>query len=581
MPAKLTPQPKRKVKRKRPSSSRPASFVARNTREERRLCLFLQQTAEFRLALALYDDVIVRDTLIRSTEKQLAGAGVRVITLDLGEPSEARTLLSRIEVLLRNLEPSQRFAVMVVNLESRVDYAPEISLGPGPNTAFLETANLHRELFPETCRGPLVLWMTELLERAFTRYAPDLWHWRSHVFDLRRRGPSHHQTLDGAEAESTVIDSQMHPEDRLRRLEEELAAYRGIGDRFGEMRVLNEIGLARKNAGDAHHARQDFEQVLNIARETGNKGAEAAALANLGLALFRLGDTRKAGALHEQALAIHRAMGRRDAEERQLTNLGNVYLSLGEVRAAIEYYEQALELARENTDRRGESAALSSLGLAYASLGDTRKAIEFYEHALRIRRESGNRVDERNVLGNLGTAYAQLGDLQKALHFYEQQLELCREFGDRLGAANALGDLGVTYRRLGDVSKAVELLEQQLAISSEIADPRGKSTALGNLGNAYFELGDQLRAFNSYQEQVDIARKIGDRRSQAVGLYNMARVRAAAGEFDEAVRLGKASHLIQLEIEDPRAASVKAKIDQWQRKLASPRRRGRSRAKPK
>ena len=173
--------------------------------------------------------------------------------------------------------------------------------------------------------------MTELLERAFIKQAPDLWQWRSHVFDLRTR-----VLRDRALAESDgrtlrSNDYRLHPEIRLDRLGEELAAYRQAGSRVDEMRILNSIGLARFQGGDAKLARHDFEEALRIARELGDRNWEGKILANLGIAHDNLGDARK----------------------------------------AIGYYEQALLITRKIGDRRGESIVLSNLGLAHADLGDS------------------------------------------------------------------------------------------------------------------------------------------------------------------------------------------------------------------
>ncbi len=73
---------------------------------------------------------------------------------------------------------------MAVNLE----YAPELTFACDSGVEFLANANLQRYLFARVCPGPLVIWMTELLERAFVKQAPDLWHWCSHRFDFRTEG---------------------------------------------------------------------------------------------------------------------------------------------------------------------------------------------------------------------------------------------------------------------------------------------------------------------------------------------------------------------------------------------------------
>ena len=467
MPAK--PPAQRKTSRAAKPRLRPDA----GGKERRGLSIFLRQVREFRLALALYNDPGERDRLVRSLAEELAPDRLRVLTLDLRERAGERTLLARVEALVKSaaLSPCERVAVMLVNLEGCIDYSPELAQPGGPGTAFVETANFHRELFPKVCPGPLVIWMTELLERAFVRHAPDLWHWRSHVFDLRTRRTAIEARASSERKPLPSDDFRLHPEDRLRRLEEELAAYRKAGARFEECRVLNAMGLARLDAGDARLAVKDFEAALEISRNIGNQRGEAAGLGNLGNACADLGDARTAIEFYEQQLAIAREIGERSGEGSAIGNLGNAYSRLGDTRKAIEFYLKALVIRREIGDRRAEGIVLGSLGNACADLGDARKAIEFYEQRLAIAREIGDRRGEGSALGNLGLAYADLGDTRKAIEFYEQQLVIVREIGDRRGEGNAGWNSALALDSLGERTKAIRCAEDALRIYEAIDDP--------------------------------------------------------------------------------------------------------------
>ena len=442
-------------------------------KERRGLSIFLRQVREFRLALALYNDPAERDRLIRALAEELAPDGLRVLTLDLREGEMERTLLARVEALVKSaaLAPGERVCVMVVNLEGCIDYSPELAQPDGPGTAFVETANFHRELFPKVCPGPLVIWMTELLERAFVRHAPDLWHWRSHVFDLRTRraGCDDRPMVEQQSMEND--DDRLHPEERLRRLEEELVAYRKAGARFEEARVLDAIGRARFDAGDARLARKDFDAALEIFRALRNRRGEGIALSNLGNAYAALGDARKAIECYEQALLIARELGDRYAVGRILGNLGSAYAALGDAPKAIEFYERALLIAREIGDRRAEGNALGNLGVAYKNLGDASKAIGFYAQCLKLHREIGDRRGEGADLGNLGNAYSVLGDASKAIEFYEQHGDIAREIGDRRGEGNALWNSAEEFWNMGGYAEAIRRAEDALRIREAIDDP--------------------------------------------------------------------------------------------------------------
>ncbi len=273
------------------------------------MAIFLRQVAEFRLALALYNDPLARDARIRSLTEELAAAGVRVLTLDLREITPGQTLLGGVKALVQQAAATagQPLAVMVVNLESRVDYSPELARPDGPGTEFLETANLHRELFPEACPGPLVIWMTELLERALVRHAPDLWHWRSHVFDLRTRRAPDSAGLLMQDRPLPSHDFRLHPAERLLRLEEELVGYRKARMLLEEGRVLNSMGLARLDQGEAQFAVNDFTAALEITRQIKDRRGEGNALFNSADELIKLGQRDEALRRAEAALALFQA----------------------------------------------------------------------------------------------------------------------------------------------------------------------------------------------------------------------------------------------------------------------------------
>lgn len=481
--------------------------------------LFLRQTRGFRLALALYDDPLERDAIIQSLASELATDSIRVLKLDLRVPSAQSTLLARIEEILGQQAEGFRPVVMVVNLDALVEYNPEL-LSSGSETDFLATANLHRERFATSCPAPLILWTTELLERAFVKQAPDLWQWRSHVFDLRTR--SRDEGLANSPLQSNE-DHRQHPEVRLQRLEDELAAYRKAGSLRDEMRILNAIGLARMSIGSVRLARNDFNEVLRIAKELGDRHWEGAALGNLGL----------------------------------------VHSELGKSRDAIGFFEKSLALYREFDDLHLQAVALSNLGLSIANLGNVPRAIEFHEKALVIDREIGNQRGEAIDLGSIGVAYLMMGDAQRAIEFLEQQLVTARKIGDRSLEGAALGGLGLAYVALGDIQNGIDFHCQHLAIARSMGDRRGEGSASGNLGLAYDRLGDPAKAIACYKQQLTLVRESGDLRGEGNALWNLALAYDSLGQRQEAVFHAEAALPLFVTLESPHLAMVRMKLAEW------------------
>ena len=154
----------------------------------------------------------------------------------------------------------------------------------------------------------------------------------------------------------------------------------------------------------------------------GDRAGEGKAYNNLGVAYKNLGDFQKAIEYHERHLKISKEVGDRAGEGRAYCNLGNAYDILGHFQKAIEYHEKDLKISKEMGDRAGEGGAYGNLGVAYHRFGDFQKAVEYYERRLKISKEVGDRAGEGRTYGNLGNAYHSLGDFQKAVQYYKNSV---------------------------------------------------------------------------------------------------------------------------------------------------------------
>lgn len=513
----------------------PLSLLA-NPSDLRALEIFFTQTRGFRLALALHDDMRVRDEVNRYLQGKLQTSGVDLLLVDLHQESADTSLLGSAAAAFAAHSAKSRLAdgraaLALVNLENRVNYNPELCNGEDQKSAYLATANLQRDLWPATFDGPVLIWMSELLEPAMAKWAPDLWHWRSHVFDLRKTQSEkllEDALLGGRESGFGLNDeTQAGSAQRLTQWQTQLDAYRRAGKRGDEGRVLGAIGAERLKLGQALLAQQNFEAGLAIAREVGDRRGEGMQLGSLGRACDDLGQSRDAISFHEKALAIAREIGHKDDERVALGNLASAWAALGQSDLAIDSYEQALAIARETGNRRVEGGNLGNLGTVWAALGDNRRAIEFYEKALGIAREVGSQRAETTHLGNLGRAWNNLGEPRRAIEFEEQALAIAREIG---------------YKR----SEAVNL---------------------SGLGNAWAALGERHRAIDFYKQAVSIFREIGDRRGESAGLFNLAlrlRETGVAAEQQRAVALMEEALAIFEAIESPNTNTAKATLAQWQ-----------------
>jgi len=520
--------------RQQAAPASPLGLLA-NPSDLRGLEIFLTQTRGFRLALALHDDMRVRDEVNQYLQEELQTSGVDLLLVDLYKESADTSLLGSAAAAFsaytaKPRRADSRAALALVNLESRVNYNPELCNGEEQKSAYLATANLQRDLWPTTFDGPVLIWMSELLEPAMAKWAPDLWHWRSHVFDLRKtQSEKVFEALPGGKESRLDLsdETQAGSAQRLAGLQTRLDAYRKAGKRGDEGRMLAAIGQERLKLGQASIAKQNFETALAIAREVGDRRGEGM---YLGL-------------------------------------LGRVCDDLGQSRNAIAFYEQALAIAREIAHKGDERACLGNLASAWAALGESQLAIDFYERALVIAREMGNKRSEGENLGNLGNVRAGLGDIRLAMTFYEQALTIAREVGNKRAEGVHLGNLGRAWNDLGEPRRAIELEEQALAVAREIGSKNSEAANLGSLSNAWASLGERDLAIQFCEQSVIVFKEIGHKRGESGSLFNLALTLMKMGtsaEQQQAVVLMKEALVIFEAIESPHTNAAKALLAEWQ-----------------
>src|SRR5580693_7420762 len=223
-----------------------------------------------------------------------------------------------------------------------------------------------------------------------------------------------------------------------------LDSAREIGDRSGEARVLNNIGmvLGEQRADDAVGY---FQEALAIYIDIGDEKGQTRAANNLAYSYQLLGRHEEAIAALTGVLDLKRQAGHRYGEVVALCNLGEAYRELGRLDEAIAQSKEALAIARELGATRDEGYALYSLGRAHLDLGEVAEAANLLEQALTIHHDAGDRNAEAYDLRYLGTANVRLGMASDARDRLLRAHNLFRALGDDVQVAQVrsqLADLG-------------------------------------------------------------------------------------------------------------------------------------------
>jgi len=169
-------------------------------------------------------------------------------------------------------------------------------------------------------------------------------------------------------------------------LEESLALYRALGDKFGQAIVLRWLAV---NGNDSEHRTTLSKEGLRLGRELGDLAGIASSLINLARLKMWSGDFSSSGPWLEEALLIVRQLGNKISEMAVLTNYGNLAYWQGNYEQAIKYHQDALKL---NEIFGAQYDALwTEVFMAYAVLrqGDVQQARELFENSIRRTQKAG------------------------------------------------------------------------------------------------------------------------------------------------------------------------------------------------
>jgi DNA-binding SARP family transcriptional activator len=260
------------------------------------------------------------------------------------------------------------------------------------------------------------------------------------------------------------------------------AASRGLHD------IAWKLPAVMKNGFDRLGYRAEWLATHRIAlssvRELGDRPGEARILNNLGMVLGQL-HLHEAIGYFDQALAIYRDIGDRRDEALAANNQAFCYLALGRYDEAVTALLRALELQREAGRRYGEGVALCNLVEAYVELGRYDEAIASSEVALAVIREVGSVRDEGYALYNLGRAHLELGRSAQATDLFQQALAIHRAAGNRYGEAQVLQQLGNVNARAGRATEALEALIRARSLFESI----GEDVRVEEIGAQLDEIG--------------------------------------------------------------------------------------------
>ena len=343
-----------------------------------RLVRTLRYGPRTQLVLVEFDDVPYRSRVIEQIDAVAGGVGMTVGSLRMSrEIEDVRALEDRLAALAQTC--------LVIHLIGDETWFDDLD---DPRWADL---NLRREALFQRVRVRLLFWLTPPRLARLARSAPDLWAWRSGIYDFSRGPRAHVATQPASERRSEGATISLPAAGR--RIAELREALQTDAPDDVRLPLLDELASLRQRLGE-------LDEALRIRREQTLPVYE------------RLGDVRSVAVTHGQIADVLQARGELDEalrirREQELP----VYERLGDVRSVAVTHgqiadvlqargelDEALRIRREQElpvfERLGD---VRSVAITHGQIADVLQARGELDEALRIRREQTLPVYERSA----------------------------------------------------------------------------------------------------------------------------------------------------------------------------------------
>ena len=198
------------------------------------------------------------------------------------------------------------------------------------------------------------------------------------------------------------------------RLNDVVARAAAAGDRFQQVRALNDLGMGSLVRGRWDEALPWFERVLSF-QDLESTTAYAAALSNAGICHSRLGEFGRALAIQRQSVRIHTSRGARADYAQALAGLGNTFILQGDARQGLPFMRQALAVAKESNLPADAALWAGNIAAANIDLGDWDEATRFNEEAQTLKRTSqtGSLVHNTLMAAQIAQGRGRLADAER------------------------------------------------------------------------------------------------------------------------------------------------------------------------
>jgi predicted ATPase/uncharacterized protein HemY len=288
---------------------------------------------------------------------------------------------------------------------------------------------------------------------------------------------------------------------------------------------------------DCGAARPLLEESLALYRALGDRWWAAVALDQLGTSAHILSSYDEAEQLYRESLAIRQSLGDQWGSASSLRSLGITHRAQGKHAQAERLFRESLAICREMDDRGGAAEGLEQLGLVLVELGRIAEGHVLLEQSLAIYDDLGHRLWWAYTNWSVGEAKVHLGQYKEARVLGERSLTFHRDSGDRTAIGYAHYLLGSVALAGKAYAEAQQALRESAAVHREVGHREMMSWTLAVLGYADRGLRQHAEARQHLSEALRTVAETGAFRPLVLALPAVALLLADRGEVERAVEL--------------------------------------------
>ncbi len=324
----------------------------------------------------------------------------------------------------------------------------------------------------------------------------------------------------------------------IERFDEALALNHALGDRLGEAKVVNALGMVAWERAQLAKAWELWSAGLAGFRQLDDPRGVAISLNNLGLVAREQGRFSQARSLFEDSLDIYRSLGDEQGCASDLANLGQTCFEVDDYAEARRLYEESLEIRGRIDHRHGISATLALQGVLECRLGNHEAAVQLLTRSEEVARATGDRQRQAYAIYGRGEVERSLGQLSRARELFEQALAMFRALDEPLGIAQAAlgaGGAALSGDRPGHGGR---LVEESVGLYRRMQHRRGIAAAGQVLARL---VGHRTTAARLLRDALQGFAELGVRSGAASCLDDCGRLLAEANHLVPAITVWEAA----------------------------------------